>query len=41
MGKRVMVINVPGKGGRPKWRWTNTLNIIKHDLTEKDLSQER
>ena len=39
VGKRVMVMEVPGKRrrGRPKWRW---LDNTKKDLSERELSRE-
>ena len=39
VGKRVMVMEVPGKRtrGRPKRRW---LDKIKNDLSERELSVE-
>ena len=39
VGKRVMVMEVPGKRtrGRPKRRW---LDNIKNDLSERELSVE-
>ena len=39
VGKRVMVMEVPGKRrrGRPKRRW---LDNIKNDLTQRELSRE-
>ena len=39
VGKRVMVMEVPGKGrrGRPKRRW---LDNIKNDLSERELSED-
>ena len=39
VGKRVMVMEVPGKRrrGRPKRRW---LNNLRNDLSERELSRE-
>ena len=39
VGKRVMVVEVPGerRRGRPKWRW---LDNNKNDLSERELSRE-
>ena len=39
VGKRVMVMEVPGKRrrGRPKRRW---LDSIRNDLSERELSRE-
>ena len=39
VGKRVMVMGVPGKRrrGRPKRRW---LNNLRNDLSERELSRE-
>ena len=36
MDKRVMVMDVPGRNGRPKWK---LMDSIKDDLRENELSE--